>query len=309
MIPFGKILKQSYWITKTNRFLWIFGLFLFWGNITVLANYSFDQNTSDYQRYDAAINTWISAKPMWAAVIGLAAVAVTAAIVYLYFRSRAGLILSVKNILDKKEARFKKGFTESRIYIKRIFKISLIINIFLVMLMALLAAPVIYLFASGFPLRALILGILGSAVFVPIYVTAVFLTSLAPCFVVSFNMKTKPAVLSSLDMIRDHWPSLLIFNLIMFGITIAATIAAIAGFMISTLPFVLLTRFVYHTGGFPAAFITGFGIGIGTTVFLFFQAVLAAYVHTAWVLVFEELVKPTSAVPETEPQIVPETIS
>lgn len=307
----ASILKQAYHLVRTNRFLWVFGLFLFWGNSLNFLNFTADPNNSDYQNSSsAAAEKWLVAHPELSLIIFVVLLACIAGLIYLYFRSRAGLILSVKNILEKKEVSFRKGFKEGRFFCGRLFKLSVLINLVILVVAGVLMIPVLYLLSIGYPTRAAILGLFGALIFVPIYAVSLFVSTMAPMFTVLYNMNVRASIAATLDMVRERWVILLMFSLTLFGVTILVVIASILGVLAITIPFVLLTRFIYHTEALLLAYATmSVGMIAAAAIFLIVQSAMAAFQQSAWVLMFEELVKPRNSSVEAEAEVVPEVVS
>jgi hypothetical protein len=311
MLPFGKILKQAYWITKTHKFLWIFGLFLFWGSALNFLNYFFDSsNRSSDSVMPVDGPGWFAGNEGAWMMILILILLLAIAFVYLYFRAKAGLIISVKNVIEKRASGFKPGFKDAGFYYGRLIKISVAVNLSLVGLAALLSIPIVYLVIIGYPGRAIALGFLALVIFVPVYILSTFVTSISPMFVTLYNMKIKPALLATFDIIREQWVSIFFFTIILAITSVLAVFLVLFVLLAISIPVVLLARLVYHTGvpQLPIA-ITFFGVVVGAAAFIFTQAVVAVFQQTSWVLLFEELVKPRSAAEAAESEILPEVIT
>lgn len=300
-----KVLKQAYWILRTHPFLWTFGLFLFWGNLINFFIFSVEPTSRDLV-FENHFSSWVANHTALAVFLVLLIVITVLILLGLYVRARAGIILSVKNITVNQPYSFAKGFREGRLYFDRILRFVLYITFSNLLLLSILLAPVIYLISIGYVFRSFILGLLGAAVYLPVYLGSVFLLALVPCFIVLYNMNLRPAILSSLDLIRECWAHFLMFFMILFLISAAVLFVVIALSAAIMVPFVFLANLFYHTGGSQLSLAsTSIGLVVAAVVFLIAHATLAAYQQTSWVLYYLELVKPTTS-PEAEAEIVPE---
>src|SRR3989344_5029450 len=98
MVDYQKILRRAWMLTKTNKFLWLFGLFLFLGNLVNIGYVPPDQ-----QQRMANLNPWI----------GLGILVIIIFLFLLYCRSKAGSILAIRAVLEKKETSFSLAFAQS----------------------------------------------------------------------------------------------------------------------------------------------------------------------------------------------------
>lgn len=257
-LEYKKIFKQAWLLTKTNKFLWAFGLFLVWGNFFTLLN------------PDSA-KAFLS----FAVILGIV-------FLVLYFHALAGSIIAIKAILDKQETSFAKAFKLSRAYYNRLIGITFSIIIIMAVLVIIIGGPITYLLAAHLAFRAMTLLVLGLAVVIPVTVVAVLINLLAPMFVVIFDRKLKEAISESFSLISKYWPSLLWFGFLLFVISVLVSALTAA-------PFVLFTHFAYHKA--DVLWLLSAQIIYGLAALLI-QSLLAIFSQTAWVLVFLDLVKP-----------------
>ena len=106
------------------------------------------------------------------------------------------------------------------------------------------------------------------------------------------------------NMCRKLWPTLVVFSVMLGLLTMIASSALL---LVWGLGVEILSQIFYNTGAFVHTI--GFGILgiIAVFAFLIFAAFITAYQQIAWVLAFNELVKPIKLEDE-EIMPVPEVI-
>ena len=290
MISYRKILKQAWHTTKTNKFLWWYGLLLFFG-MTINIGYGFS-NDQTAKRIESAnvpaIDNFIN-QP-WSGFILIALICLW---LFIYFQAKAGAILAVKMITEKQPVSFWLTFGLARNFITRLLGVSLFLQVLLGTLSIVITTPIFYLFSVGSPVRAIILAILGALVFIPVAFLVSFANVISPLFLVIFNMPVFQGIRAAISVITEAWRKLLLFSLLLAGIGILASILG----AIASSPFVILAVLSYHREAqILGPVLSGLA---GLVVFLSFQAVISAFQQTAWVMFFMELVKPEKIEEET----------
>lgn len=265
-MPFAykKIINQAWQLTRTNKFLWPFGLFLSMGNLLFIL---------DNQKVDAIF------------------LAISVLFFILYFRAKAGLTIAIKAIIEKQETSFGKAFTAGRLFYGRILVVYVFLSLALMALLALLSAPIVHLVQQKQIIGASVLGGIGAIIFVPTALAIEFILILSPMFIVFYDLKVKEAINKSFDLTSKHWPQLVGLGLLLFMVWLIAA------------PFGFLARFLYDKGGlWPIMFLI-----LTQIVILILLSVISVFQQTAWVLAFEELIKPQKfeeAETLPEPEIV-----
>jgi hypothetical protein len=273
MFPYSRIFKQALDLTRTYKFLWIFGLFLTLGSTLFLREEGEVQSVP--QTY------------LWLIIMAVLIFLV------LYFRSKAGMIIGIKAVLDKQETSLSKSFQASRLFYIRIILISLVVELGVALFGLLIGVPIASMFEQGNPYPAIMFLVVGLAIFIPIAVTAALINVLSPMFVVIFDLTPKEAVKRSLDLISKYW-----FPLSSLALLLSLPHLAI---MLISVPIVFLADLPYHMVGLVSAI-------LGLLVLWLAHAIIAVFTQTIWVLVFLEYVKPQKF-EETEPAIAPEIVS
>jgi hypothetical protein len=274
MVSYQKIFKQAYEITKNNKFLWIFGLFL---SLVLTASWAgepkMDPNPIAIPNYIVAV-----------------VLILFLAFIIIYFRCRASLILAIKAVLEKEHTSLTKSFRGSRNYWMRFLVISVVVDLFTLLFGGIIGLPVYYMFQQGFTYRAISLLIVGLLIFIPLAVTFLLINVLAPMFVTLYNFKVRESVKASLDLITKHW-----FTLVTLGFWTFLPQLAI-GLIASTIVF--STQLKYHTIELAGLILSGI-------ILLIFSSLIVVFQQAVWVVAFIELVKPLKP-EEPEQVIVPE---
>lgn len=293
--PHRKILEQAYSITRQYKFLWGFGLFLVWGYMLVL---SFLWG-SIYQANDSAspqaVTSWAASNESVAFLTAAVGVFLLGIFIVLYYRSKVGLILAVKALVEKKETGFIKGLQASKPAYHKATVLSITFWFFILIVIAILSAPIFYLIVLGFIDRATMLGTLALIIFIPLSILGSPLSILSTLFVSLYELKIGASVKASFSLIAKKWLPLLTFAFLLWSIVI--TTLFISLFMV----FLVLAPFIFTLG----IEIYAIGVGLGLMFFLGVTALIAVFYLTAWVLAFEELIKPIKT-EEEEPLVIPE---
>ncbi|MEJ0021732.1 MAG: hypothetical protein WDN47_04115 [Candidatus Doudnabacteria bacterium] len=302
ILPYRKIFKQAYEIVWNNKFLWIFGLFLLFGNFFNF-NYVFQS-----QGTNSGDLSWFQNHAFLGNLTLLIVLGVILELILLLFKARAGNIIAVKAIIDRQETSFVKSFNYGGLFHLRLLGVFLLMQIALFLALVVIGGPIFYLFSLKFFIRALILSAIGLIIFIPISVIAALISFLAPMFVVLHDFKIGEAIQRSFELVSQFWFTLLVFSFMLFCLAVLAFLASLIAAAITALPFVLLAYLAYHKVGFGAGVaLTIVSVTAGSIVFLIIQALVATFAQTAWVLAFLELIKPQK-LEEEESLPVPEIV-
>lgn len=193
----SKTIKQAYAILRAHKFLWALGLFLFW---------DMGLNGVAYV-YPSQMNLQVNTLSL--VLIGMAIIFLA----FLYFRSRATIILTVNGVLEKKAFGLGKNFRESQKYWRRLFVITFFVVFSMIFLSLILASPVVYLWSANLHTRASILAVFASAIFLPFAIFLSLVHNIAPLFVITFDLGVYNALRASFDMVRKFWPTMVFFSL------------------------------------------------------------------------------------------------
>lgn len=230
--PYNKILRQAYSITKQNKFLWGFGLFLVFFPV------------------------------IW----------------FFAFWFKAGLITSIREVVNKRETNLAKSLSLGSNFFGRIGFLGLLLAVFLGAVNWLLLKPQPSQGANLFAI--LVYAIIG--------LTVIAVVELAAVFVVFHDLKTKDSLNSALDLVSKHWLTLIVLSLILLAVS-------------SVFPSVAAVVFFRFYGNINMA--------LAAVFFLLCSAGPLVFSQVCWVLGFQELVKPVKLEEDEQPIAVPEVAS
>jgi hypothetical protein len=312
--PYYRIIRQAFGFVRTHKFLWGLGLFLIWSNLSFYSGFSSRPRTEDQQMPPFADPTsaavWVNAsdaRQLWF-LLGL--FLIIAIILWLYVRSKAGLIVAIKALVDKKPTGYIRAFKSGKLFSGRIFGLWLLSSFSALLLLLILSIPIAYLIFLNFVDRAFLLALIALMLFIPLALIIGFVYTYSVLFVVLHDMTIKQAARSALDLVARFWA----ITLTSAGGAILATVIgsflALFAIVLASLPFVILAAISYYIGGpnllIPAAIA---GLTLGLISFVVVQSATVSFIHVCWTLVFMELVKPKKIQEAAEPEIVPEVIS
>jgi hypothetical protein len=266
MIPYGKIFKQAYEITRSNKFLWIFGLFL-----SLVTTFVFEEDSN------VSVSPWIL----------IAAVVI---FLVIYFRCKASLIIAIKAVIDKKETSVTKAFSSSQTYLLQLMGIYFMIQVVIGILAGAIFIPIKAMYDSGNIYIAISFAAVGILIFIPFAVAAALVNVVAPMFMVIFNLSYQAAVKRSFELISEYWQVLVGIAILMFLPQLLILSASV--------PIVFFRELPYHMIGLT-------GIIVSSLVLLLAHAIVAVFQQTVWVLTFLELVRPQKIEDEI-PVVAPE---
>ena len=306
---YAKIFKQAFYLTKGYKFFWRAGLFLVWpvllqGLLVVLLVYE-RMSPSEGDR------GWIGGPGPYAqAWVGVVSLIVIAVLTALYFRSKAGVTVAVKELKTKTSIDPSKVMAESEPYTIRLLKLGFGLGMALLLVTGLLLMPVVYLDELNYSARAVILGLLALAIYAPTFIFLYYSMIFSPLFMVAHGLSIADSMRSSFDLARKCWPQLLALSAIMLA---AQAVGLVVGVSVSGLVlslFVLIFRMVYDMGGLDAAPALQALAGTATfVVFFMSQVLVTAFIRVAWAVAFFEIVRPAKPEVQEETAPVPEVIS
>lgn len=308
--PFVKIIQQALLLTKTKRFLWRFGLFLFLAEIPFVASlYRFQENEFIKGAF-RQLQVQLSGKLIL--IVGIL-VSVLAGFVLLmmYFLSKAAIIQSVKNLTERKNVDYPKAIKGGRDHLWRLAGTSAAIWAGVLVAAAILFIPVIYLATSQSATRAAYLGFLAIVIFLPVLAVGFIISVISPMFIVLFGLKVNSSLKAAYDLLATNWTTIIMVGLVLRLVSLLVFFVSLFSMILIAVPVAFLSRLSYDIVGSAGvnAIYTVLGLVL-VGVFLVIQSAVSAFNHTAWVLVFLEIVKPKKAQgAEEEAAVVPEMIS
>jgi hypothetical protein len=292
MFPYSKIIQQAWTTTKVNKFLWLFGFLLFSGTIIDI--------------YVTATSPDLSSK-----IPGISSISLEqfsnfkhAPLVFLimlfgwimvYFRSKAALILSVRQLLKKQPASFSAQFKESREYFARLIGVSIISQLSVVLLSFVIISPVYYLITEVATFQSKLMAVLGGILFI-IFLGVIMLSAVfASMYIVALKLKLLESIRLAIDLVGNFWRQLIFMGLIVLGVIVLGGVVS----SLLAAPFVVFGVLSYDNEG--ASAVSALLFSAGLLVFWLVSGVVSAFYQTLWVVFFSEVVITPKA--ETEDKI------
>lgn len=288
--PYGKIFRQAFWVTKTNRFLWLWGLALVWGYLPHLS-------------YLNRLPAFLKPEPPagWIWCLGFLIL-----ILYIYFRARAALILSIKSILDKQPLDLGKSWKSGRSIYVGLIKVAIILQTPVLAVSALMTLPVAWLWIQDFYVQAWVFGIAAAVILIPLWLLAMIINVLAGVFIGMNKMTVDGALRVSFDLITRRWRILLVFGLSLLGLTLITLLISVVPAGLLSLIFVILGRLAYHNGSAGPVDLRIITIFASFIVFFLVYALISVFHQAVWILAAGELNK-TAKIEDEELAEMPET--
>lgn len=290
-------------LAKHNRYLWRAGLFLVWLAL-IRAYLLFGSMRPTAQSLGQPGMPWADPRlgSWWMWAVG--AVVAGALVVY-YFKAKAAIVAGIDLIQNKQPADFGIIFKKAKKQYGRVMLASLGLIAALVFLAVILSAPVVYLAANQMYARAVFLGVAAALIFLPMLAFLHYGTVLVPMFMVKLGLNTRNSLRASMDTVRKFWPFLVGFTAILLLFECAALFFAAFLVFLTALPLVLFNG-AAATGlaATAIALVRILAIILGTMAVLAGYSYFSAFRQIAWVLMFDELVRPVKA-PQLAQEAVP----
>jgi hypothetical protein len=300
---FGEILARAWQIIWKHKVLWIFGVFAGCsrggggssggGGGGGGGGASPGQPFSQFERLMDQIGQWINDNPWVIAVFVVLALVLIALVIFLGTIGRIGLIIGTNKAEQGAEKLvFGELFSESMPYFWRVFGLSLLIG--LIVLLLFIPLILFGLFTAGIGFIC-ILPLL--CILIPISWAVTVVIEQANAAIVLEDLRIGDGLRRGWDVVRANAGTMIIMTLILFiG-------AAVVGIVLA-LPIILTVipmAFAFAVGGGdrPAAWIwiVGACCAIYVPILLVLNGILTAYIQSAWTLTYMRLSKPQDHAP------------
>lgn len=291
MFSYTKILTQAWAITTTRKFLWWFGLgvasTLALDVYTVVTNPDLSSSFPALSQFGPDVFFSFRHAP-------LVFVALLVVWIVVYFRSKAAMIMSVRDILENKPIYPGKTFSGSQEFLAPLLGISVITQLGLGLVSTLIFSPVIYLIAEQATVSSIVLGIGAGLLFLAFLFSITMAGIFSSMFVVALRMNLVGALKAATDLVGALWGQMLFMGLLAFGVWLLGLLVA----SIAATPFVIFSAMSYHTGGLEWLSVVSWVAGI--LAFLTVSAISATMYHSTWVVYFTEVVRTPKSEEEAE---------
>ena len=294
-VNYPEIFKKAWKITWENKYLWWFGLLLSLGVGSMGFRFPLGGNLSSKnqwsgQRTEIVFVNFFREQIVWA-IFGIAvAISLIIILVILANISRFGLIKAIYSLEKNKPYNFKIGFQQGKKYCLKIIGISVLLNILLFFLVAIIFVPIIFLFY----LKALWLGVaailFGIMLVIPLIILKIFMQEYAYIYAVLSDVRIYIAIENAYKLFRKNFLSSIVMMLLFIPVNLIILFVIMAVLMIIGIIFIVLGMILYLLLGN-----TGAIVALVAGVVIFFLAVLLAgslyqvFRQSVWVLFFMEI--------------------
>lgn len=299
-IDYTKILKNSFKITRENKFLWLFGLMLALGGGGTSFNFNFPGGGSSDDKIDEMtyMNAMRKVEFFWNTYKEL----IILGIVFLVFLgiafyvlgliARGGLIDSIFKILKNEEANFKKGFKSGVGYLGRMFLISLTAIVTSLGLLIILAVPVIRLIVLESYVLGIVLGIVAFFIFFTFMILLSFLIRYAEIYLVSSNLGALESMKLGYRLFEKNIGNSILMGLIFMGISFVVGIGILFMLFALGIPTMLIGLVIYGVAGETVSIgLFVLAVILFMLLMIFISSLMNVFSQAVWVLFFEEIAR------------------
>ncbi len=304
-----QILKDAFKLVKKNRYLWLLGILL--GGFSG-TNYffNFPWGGGDYEKIKnvptdnlasivsanvrdagSVLGDKISSSLTNAAAISLVvfALILILVLIYLTITAKGAMTWAIVKLSDGENFSLNDSWKKGHKYFWRRLSFAIIIFAIVVILIAALSTPVIILAIFELTIPAIILGIIFGLIFIAFCIYLGLFLPYSERILFLENKSVIDSLISGFKLFNKNWVNLLLMNLILIAIAIAAGFAILIAFLISGL-------FVFGIGAlfYLANHILGYIIGgiLAIALILFFvivSGVLQAYNWSVLTLAYKSV--------------------
>ena len=305
-MSYGELIKDAFWITLRNRYLWFFGFFV---GGTFGANFpsgggGFNSDDFDFERSGAApFGAQIAASDT-ILIVGLVLLGLLLLLVFIALNivSNGGLADSVYALDRGASRRFSSTWRAGTSRFWRVlgyyilfFLIGLALFIAVVIPFALLVGGV-FLLTESTGVRVLV-GILGGLAGVLAMIVVFVVLSIVAQFALREIVVQEAGVIGSFGggfrLFRDNLGKSVLVWLINIGLTIAAGVALILALLVIGLVLFLPTIMLATQDLSTAALVTGIVAGvILLPIVIVASAALSTFFHSYWTLAYLRITSP-----------------
>jgi hypothetical protein len=303
---YRQILKKAWSIAWKAKYLWFFGIFA-----TLIGNGgSFDFGSSldkvegrglwleDMQglvknfnpmKFDWG-NLWQNFN-VWTVVLMLVIVAAFIFLLWLSISSQGALVYGVKKEWDNRPVGFSETFKRGTSKFWPVFLLNILLGLVISVALFILSVPFVALFFvfHGQAWQTIMV-ILAFIILIPVGIILSFVIKYAIIYAVNDGKKMGEAIQAGWQLFIKNWIVSIEMGVILFFISVIASIALVLAILLLAIPFVLLAVIVgYVAQNVLLWVVVALGIIAVIAVALFYAAVMNVFKTAAWVLLFEKL--------------------
>lgn len=193
---------------------------------------------------------------------------------------------------ERKTVSFFSSLQASRGFFWRILGLQILVTAGFAVLTLILSLPVFFLFEAGAAGRAIILLLLGLAIFIPAALMFGFMHLYGPVFIVLFDRKIREAISLSFNLIRKKLKESVILAAFLLGLSLLFILAQIFSIILFSIPVAVLIWVAVRLDLTLAAEVMSIlSLALAVCFLLALHAGFAVFQSTAWVLAVKEMVR------------------
>jgi hypothetical protein len=291
-IDYLGIFKDSWHLTWKKKYLWWFGLLASFssgvGNVFNYSGSDQDKKAVEYLHQNVRLSLLI---------IFLFA-AIFLALFILGIIGRGALIKSIDQETKNKSENFKSGFKEGKKYFWRLFLLSTVLFLLLLVSIIVLAVPVVFLFYQGAQFLGALLAVFAVLIFIPLVILVYFARIYGYLYIVLGKLSPFSALEAAYSLFSKNILSSIILALLFIPVTLAMGLAILSIVISTGLVFLIIGLLTYTALGQAGAItIISLAVLFFLAAVLFLQSIYETFAQTAWIKFFYIIASPK----ETEP--------
>ena len=288
-IQYWEIVRQSFLMTWQNKFLWIFGLFIFVGSLPSSINAS-NSHSHIQSQYPQNMLYFVGRHPVLSAIIIFSIIVSIVIFFVLRLLGSASLIKSANNIAVYGQSTIGAIFSETRKYLKKLLILEVITIAAVVVIAITLFVPVAYLFALNSDILAGIFFAVALIIIIPLLILVYYIRRYAYMYIILGEMTVKMSLDAAYVLLEKSLKKSLLAGCVAIILNIAIWLVVFVATAILSLfiaPFAFAFYLIFAKTGLMMILLLGALLLIVTllTIFSWFEAILQAF----WVLFFQQI--------------------
>ena len=203
---------------------------------------------------------------------------------------------------------FSSGIKNAKKYFWRVFFISLLTQLAVAVIIALISTPIVFLFMTKTYVLGTFLALVGIVIIIPLLILAFFLENYGIIYAVLSELSLSDSIENAYNLFRKNIGSSILMALIFLPIILAVGLAAVLVFFFLAVIFLVIGLILFFIIGKIGAFII---LVLAAVIFLILflgaRSIFETFYQSAWILFFHDIASPKveEKVEETVPEIKP----
>ncbi len=288
-INYLEIIKQAFWMTWKNKFLWIFGFLIFLGSISPNTNLQGGRFGEESKKMQV-MTDFAQAHPDIFIALSVFSVIALIAFFLLKIIATVAITKSADNIALYKQLSLWSIFLESKKFLRRLLFLELLVGLALGLIVAVMSVPIVYLFMlNPSTLAFIVLGI-AIIILIPLLILAFYLRNYAYLYIILGDFKIKSAMESAYVLFAKNIKESLLFGLLNIGMEflfLLSLLLALIVVVVVLAPLGFIAYFLFSNIGASTFLVIGIVALIAIVIALF--SWYSAFLQTAWLLFFQQI--------------------